>query len=211
MSVDVALNALQEEVEPLGRIIRLFAAKLGEPVLQTTTAGKAFRYSAPDVRHFCLLKAARALSDFNACIELARKGYLQEICVLIRTMVECTRHLEYVIEPYGSEEHKAEATRYVREFFADGQRGATADPRKFQIQQGKVHDALGKVLDHMSAELGEDIDRPIARRGEGQVQRRGLQGVQGKILSQPWAVPYLRNTRYRHRQEDAGGCSGKIA
>ena len=40
--VDVALNALQEEVEPLERIIRLFAAKLGAPALQTMAAGKAF-------------------------------------------------------------------------------------------------------------------------------------------------------------------------
>ena len=106
MSIEAGLNALQEDVEPLERIIRLFAAKLGAPVLQMTPAGNAFRYSSPDVRHFCLLKAARALSDFNACVELARKGYLQEVCVLIRTMVECTRHLEYVIEPYGSEGHR---------------------------------------------------------------------------------------------------------
>jgi hypothetical protein len=163
MSVGVALDALQEEVEPLERVIRLLAAKLGPPVLQTTAAGRAFRYSAPDIRHFCLLKAARALSDFTACIELARKGFLQEICVLIRTMVECTRHLEYVIEPYSSEEHKAEAERYVREFFADGQRGATADPHKFQMQQVKVHDALGKVLDQISAELkDEDEERKPA-------------------------------------------------
>lgn len=156
MSIESGLNALQEELEPLERIIRLLAAKLGAPVLQVTPAGKAFRYGSPDARHFCLLKAARALSDFNACIELARKGYLQEICVLIRTMVECARHLEYVIEPYSSEEHKAGAERYVREFFADGQRGASADPHKFQMQQGKVHDALGKVLDQISAELGKD-------------------------------------------------------
>ena len=80
-------------------------------------------------------------------------------------MVECTRHLEYVIEPYGSEEHKAGAERYVREFFADGQRGATADPHKFQIQQGKVHDALGKLLDQISAELGEDREERQACRG----------------------------------------------
>jgi hypothetical protein len=178
MSVDVALDALQDEVEPLERIIRLFAAKLGAPVLQTTAAGQAFRYNAPDVRHFCLLKAARALSDFNACIELARKGYLQEICVLIRTMVECMRHLEYAIEPYGSEGHKIGAERYVREFFADGQRDATADPHKFQILQGKVHDALGKVLDDISAELGEDREE---RRPAG-VLYRNTYGVMSNYV-----------------------------
>jgi hypothetical protein len=158
INIEAGLNALQQEVEPLERIIRLLAARLDAPILQVTLAGKAFRYDSPDVRHFCLLKGARALSDFNACIELARRGYVQEICVLIRTMVECIRHLEYVVEPYGSGEHKASAERYVQEFFADGRRGAAADPHKFQMQQGKVHDALGKVLDQISAELGKDSD-----------------------------------------------------
>jgi hypothetical protein len=73
MNVEDELNVLQEQSEPLERLIRLFAASLDPPVLQTYPGGGGFRYGSPDRRHFCLLKAARALSDFNACVELARR------------------------------------------------------------------------------------------------------------------------------------------
>jgi hypothetical protein len=164
VTTDSALNALQEELEPLERLVRLLAASLDPPKLISTERGPWFRYDAPDVRHFCLLKAARALSDFNASIELARKGYLQEICVLIRTLIECARHIEYVLEPYSSEEHREGAQRYLKEFFADNERSPTPDPRKFQVQQGKIHDALGKLLDQIAEQLREvDGRRPAAQ------------------------------------------------
>ena len=59
MSVDVASNACRKRLEPLERIIGYLRPILAAPVLTTTAAGKAFRYSAPDVRHLpALLKAA---------------------------------------------------------------------------------------------------------------------------------------------------------
>jgi len=129
----------------------------------TTRTGADFRFASPDVRHFCLVKVTRAVSDYNACIELAKRGYAQQVCVLIRTMVECLRHAEYVIEPFGSEEHRTEAIKLVKEFFADGERGTTADPRKYHVQQGRVHDALGEILDQLAVKLGDTEGRRPAR------------------------------------------------
>jgi hypothetical protein len=91
-----------------------------------------------------------------------REEYVQEISVLLRTMVECLRHAEYVLEPFGSEKHKADAELLIKEFFADSKRGATADPRKYQVQQGKVHDALGEVLDQIAEQLGDTDGRKPA-------------------------------------------------
>src|SRR5215831_12262415 len=96
MSIEIGLQDLEEKLEPLERLVRLFAASLGEPTLRKTDDGRGFRYEAPDARHFCLLKAVRAVSALNAAIELARKGYTQEVAVLIRTLVECTTHIEFV-------------------------------------------------------------------------------------------------------------------
>jgi hypothetical protein len=56
-----------------------------------------FRYATPGAEHFCLLKAVRVVSALNAALELARCGYAQEIGVLMRTLVECTTHIEYVL------------------------------------------------------------------------------------------------------------------
>ncbi len=139
MSIEIALRDLEEKLEPLERIIRLFTASLREPTLRKSDDERGFRYEAPDVQHFCLLKAVRALSALNAAIELARKGYTQEIAVLMRTMIECTTHIEFVLEIDDSEEHRAAVRKYVDDFFANDHRSPTAEIRRAQIQQGKVH------------------------------------------------------------------------
>jgi hypothetical protein len=86
MDLDSRFDALQEQTGPLERLIRIFAATLEKPTLHDYPDGHGFRYASPDVRHFCLVKVTRALSDYNACIELAKKGYAQQVCVLVRTM-----------------------------------------------------------------------------------------------------------------------------
>ncbi len=104
------------------------------------------------------------MSAFNAAIELARKGYTQEIVVLMRTLIECTTHIEFVLEIDDSEEHRSAVRKYVDDFFADDHRGSTAEIRRAQIQQGKVHAALGKSLDKIAEDLDEmDGRTPAAR------------------------------------------------
>src|SRR5260370_27460120 len=138
MSTESALQDLEEKLDPLERVIRLFTASLGGPTLRKTDGERGFRYEAPDVRHFCLLKAVRALSAFYAAIELARKGYTQEIAVSMRTMIECTTHIEFVLEIDDSEEHRAAVRKYVDDFFANDHRSPTAEIPRAQIQPGKV-------------------------------------------------------------------------
>jgi hypothetical protein len=146
MSIEIGLRALEEELDSLERVVSLFAAFLGAPTLRKIDDDRGFRYEAPDVRHFCLLKAIRAVSALNAAIELARKGYTQEISVLMRTLLECTTHIEFVLED-GTEEHQATVRKYIADFFADDRRSPSAEIRKAQVQQGKVHATLGQSLD----------------------------------------------------------------
>jgi hypothetical protein len=164
MTIEIALQDFEAQLEPLERFIRLFTASLGGPTLRKTDGERGFRYEAPDVRHFCLLKAVRALSAFYAAIELARKGYTQEIAVLMRTMIECTTHIEFVLEIDDSEEHQSAVRKYVTDFFADDRRSPAAEIRKAQIPQGKVHATLGRSLDKIAEDLGEmDGRTPAAR------------------------------------------------
>ncbi len=162
MNIEIALRALEEKLDPLERVIRLFTASLGEPTLRKSNDERGFRYEAPGVQHFCLLKAVRALSALNAAIELARKGYTQEIAVLMRTLIECTTHIEFVLEIDYEEEHRAVVRKYIGDFFADERRSPIAEIRRAQIQQGKVHATLGKTLDRIAEELGETESRTPA-------------------------------------------------
>ena len=163
MTIEITLRDLKETLEPLERLIRLFTASLGEPTLRKSDDERGFRYEAPGVQHFCLLKAVRALSGLNATIELAWKGYTQEIAVLMRTLIECTTHIEFVLEIDVSEQHQAVVRRYINDFFADDQRSPTAEIRRAQIEQRKVHATLGRSLDKIAAR-GETEGRTPAER-----------------------------------------------
>ena len=129
------------------RFVELFARSLEQPKIRQINFDQGFRYSSPDIRHYCLLKLIRVISALNAAIELARTGYTQEIAVLMRTLVECTTYIEFVLDPDDSEEHRATVEKYVREFFEDAHRDAAFGIKNTHIKQGAVHDVLGKSLD----------------------------------------------------------------
>jgi hypothetical protein len=187
VSIEIALQTLEESVDPLERIIRLLTAHLDEPNLRRTDDNYAFRYDSPDVRHFCLLKAARALSAFNASVELARKGYVQEIAVLMRTLIECTTHIGFVLEPDWSEEHKALVSKYISDFFADHERSTHAEIRQARIRQGTVHATLGRSLDKIAEQIGDAMNRRPAERLYSNVYRvfsnyvHAISGVHGYV------------------------------
>lgn len=145
------LKELKKQVEPMERFVELFARSLEQPKLRQINLDRGFRYDSPDIRHFCLLKLVRVMSAFNAAIELARTGYTQEIAVLMRTLVECTTHIDFVLDPNDSETHKAAVEKYVREFFEDARREPTFGIKNTHIKQGAVHDVLGKSLDIFAA------------------------------------------------------------
>jgi hypothetical protein len=49
MSIDAALRALEEQLDPLDRVVRLFSASLDPPVLVDDREGRVYRYRAPDI------------------------------------------------------------------------------------------------------------------------------------------------------------------
>jgi hypothetical protein len=117
MDMNAALQNLQEELEPLERLVRLFSASLDQPKLVATGDGRSYRYQHPDILHFCLLKAAVALTTLNAAIELARLGYIFQVNALIRVVVECTTHLEFVVDPSRNAEHVEKVEEYIKAIF----------------------------------------------------------------------------------------------
>jgi hypothetical protein len=152
------LERLRSRVEPLEKLLHALAEKLPQPLWYHS--GKqhfGFRYGKPDVRHFCLLKAVRAVSALNAAIELAGRGYAQEIFVLMRTIFEYTSHIEFVLSaPDGTGELTPAAAKYVQEFFDDYERNDVKDFKRAEIRQGTVHKQLGAELDKWAHESGRD-------------------------------------------------------
>lgn len=163
--LDRALTALRLRIAPLERIVHTFANSLGPPRLIEYSAGKGFRYDNPDIEHFCLVKAARVVSALNACVELARGGYTQEIAILARTLIECATHIEFVLDLNDTEKHKKLVKEYVDAFLADAEREGAGPIKKAQVPQGIISDTLGQTLDEIAeaVEKGEERLRPPQR------------------------------------------------
>lgn len=145
-------------MEPLERFVEAFAANLSAPLIYDSgQAHFGFRYAKPDRRHFCLLKSIRAVSALNAAILLAQQGYCQEIAVLIRTIVECTSHIKYVMsDPAESGAIDAEIERYIMEYFSDFARNSSSDFRRPRVKQNAVHQVIGAEL--KKSNLKNDVE-----------------------------------------------------
>ena len=165
---EARLHSLRSKVEPLEKLVHTWAARLPPPLrYHSGKEHHGFRYGRPHAEHFCLLKAVRAVSAANAAIELARSGYAQEICVLIRTLVECTTHIGFVLsarDDAGKLEPVAE--KYVQDFFADFARNNSTDFKRAQVRQKTVHDRLGLELDRFAQQQDN-----YSRHQTGQAER----------------------------------------
>ena len=67
MTFEQALDQLASKVSTLALFVQRFSGTLDQPVMSRPYRG--FRYSRPDMRHFCLLRACRTVSALNAAIE----------------------------------------------------------------------------------------------------------------------------------------------
>ena len=158
--VDEAFLARVEELKarvgPLQRFVSAFAGILPQPLFYDSGQEHyGFRYAEPGLQHFCLLKAVRAVSAISAMIALARGGYAQEIGVLVRTLIECTTHVEFVLDGLDGKGVLApEIEKYVRDYFADFARNSSADFKRAQVRQRKVHERLGDTLDNIAQQHG---------------------------------------------------------
>jgi len=145
---EIRLQALDSKIEPLQKFITAFSETFVKPIFyHSGQEHYGFRFGTPSVKHFCLLKAVRVVSALNAAVALARSGYAQEIAVLIRTLIEYTTHIEFVLN--GTEESGAltpDVEKYVRDYFADFARNTANDFKRAQIKQATVNKRLAARL-----------------------------------------------------------------
>ncbi len=162
MDMATALKQLANELEPLERLIGLFSASLEQPKLVAVEGGRAYRYETPDIRYFCLLKGVLAVNTLYAILELARGGFIFQVNALLRVVIECTTHIEFVLDPSTDVKHKENVAAYLAAYFADFDRDPSAAFEKAPIKQGQVHATIGKTLDYIAAQYENSENRKPA-------------------------------------------------
>jgi hypothetical protein len=156
LDFDHEIDRLIARMAPLQRFVHYFGAQFDPPHLFGSRDERGFRFDNPDYRHFCLLRSCRIVSALNASIDLARHGYVQEIGVLLRTVIEYSSQIEYILisrDEQGNVIGKAAA--FVASFFADNRRThQQTNPKRVKLQQKDVHDLIGANLDEFNSALG---------------------------------------------------------
>lgn len=155
-SFEVQLDGLKARIEPMDRLVTVIANSVPKPLFYHSGDEQyGFRYGKPGVLHFCLLKAVRTVSALNAIVALARGGFAQEVGVLVRTLVESTTHIEFVLDALDDQGAlRPDVDKYVRDYFADYARSSSGGSKRAQVRQGLVHKHLGKALDRIVEENG---------------------------------------------------------
>ena len=97
-------NALRPSTSAFAETISLFQLEYPHPIFNENPKYLCWQYSSPALEHVCIIKAVRIVSAFNAMSHLLRGGFIQEIGVLIRTVLEFQHDITFLLEDYGKRE-----------------------------------------------------------------------------------------------------------
>jgi len=157
---DRRAKALQDASKPLEALLGILSSLVSPPILYDFIDGhRGYRYEDPGLIHFCLLKGAKAVSAYNASVVLLRSGYTQEIAVLIRTLIECTRHIDFALGGMLTNQKQDEKPqKFVESYFEDENRGFGELKKKPHERQENIHKGIAAEARKVATSLGQNAD-----------------------------------------------------
>ncbi|MER9304784.1 hypothetical protein NKJ06_06195 [Mesorhizobium sp. M0293] len=163
-SLENALSSLGEKILFLQSAVSFLEAELGRLlIVPDGDQAIAFRFASPNIVHFCILHLIRVVSCLNATIVLARHGYVQEICVLIRTGYEFISKVDYVSTGYYDPEQRQKVKLYVERYFSDSTRKPKRLDKDVSPRQKEINEGLQKNYENTTkAPKPSDDERGIA-------------------------------------------------
>jgi hypothetical protein len=138
---------MQEEIEKIRKrtkqfaiIVDCFASSINPPLMYDSNIKHyGFRYGKPTERHFCILKSVHAVSSINAAIELAEKGFNQEVCILMISVIDCLHQIEFVLSGYKDGKLSEKKDEWVSQYFSDYQRNDASNFKGKSPRQEDIH------------------------------------------------------------------------
>ncbi len=144
----IRLAAIRSHTKQFVMVVDVFASSVTPPIMyDSDVQHRGFRYMKPTAKHFCMIKAVRAVSSLNAAVVLAEKGFNQEVCILIRTIVEATSQIEFVMAGLNGDTLAERQQKVVDGFFADFRRNNSDDFKGATIRQQDVHKEISRFLE----------------------------------------------------------------
>jgi hypothetical protein len=134
----------------LSSLVGCIQNSLCPPILcDSENFGLAFRYEYPNRLNLILLKSARIVSTFNACLFLVTKGYTQEIATLLRVIIDFKAAIDFLSR--DETEDKA-VQSYVDTYFENVDPSEVKSVKKLPTQKF-LHNS---IADHMKDTVGRE-------------------------------------------------------
>jgi hypothetical protein len=135
-----------------------FEDKFGRPRLYQKDNGPKWVYDENKLEHVCIFRVVRIISAFRACFLLLDRGYLQEIAVLLRTIVAFQAEIVFLIEGYRTGNVSDNQKRFVTECFKEHFQDPTdpsegVQPRDI-VPRKKMHAAFARSLSPVANPTG---------------------------------------------------------
>ena len=140
-------SQIKDHISQFEKIVSIFADSVAPPLMyESGIRHRGFRYANPTPKHFCVIKVVRAVSGINAALVLAENGFNQEMCVMIRTIIDSLTQIDYVISGLHDGKLQDRQQKLVNSFFDDFRRNSTEDFGKVIVRQEQIHEEIEKFF-----------------------------------------------------------------
>ncbi len=156
------LNALvvcsEQLLSACEKAVIAFEDKFGRPRSHTRNKRLKWIYDENRLEHVIVFRVVRIISAFRACLLLLNGGFLQEVAVLLRTIVQFQAEIVFLAENYGTGIPNQHQRKFVDECFKEHFKNPLKPSEGVQprdiVPRRKVHAAYGRYLTGVSNSTG---------------------------------------------------------
>jgi len=148
--------------------VGLIESKFEKPIFVQEENYKAWTYKEIGREQICIIRSVRIISGLFACLELLKKGFIQEILTLMRTINDFHQDIIFLLENYG-EELSENQTKLIQDIvsntfndrkipFKGVKSIATISRDKIMASQSRLFNSLINPTDSKKIEeIGSDV------------------------------------------------------
>jgi hypothetical protein len=159
---------LTECINTLETALHELCVGMPKPEFNPEEGNERFRFAKIDPYIFVILKGVRVISGLNASISLLEKGFVQEIGVITRTIIEFLNDITFIQGGLNGGKFSEHQQEMLDIFFKDDVRTAqelmASDSKRPGIIRRKIYAALSKFFNPHNpyraqkiVKIGEDV------------------------------------------------------
>jgi hypothetical protein len=158
----------KETVQILESALTALGAQIEEPSFFDDNDYPRFRHRERSIQLAVYLKAVRIVSALNASLVLLEHGFVEELCVLFRTIDEFLADIIFLLSPQADGELSDVQIQFLNDFyqeeFSDPKNPFMSEQKRNRVPRRKVYAALGRTTgDVINPSDGAELHRTLSQ------------------------------------------------